>query len=89
MSLATRVLIARAEAANRMAARKRRRALERELAGYCTPAQRADLEATLDRYPDGVTWELREILARQADASRPRRVAGMTYPPGGAVGRRG
>jgi hypothetical protein len=43
-----------------------RRALERELAGYSTPAQRRDLEATLDRYPDGTTHELREILARQA-----------------------
>lgn len=42
--------------------------LERELAGYSTPAQRRDLEATLDRYPDEVTRELRDILARQAMA---------------------
>jgi hypothetical protein len=40
--------------------------LERELAAYSTPAQRRDLEATLDRYPDGDTHELRNILARQA-----------------------
>jgi hypothetical protein len=40
--------------------------LERELAVYSTPAQRRDLEATLDRYPDGITQELREILAGQA-----------------------
>jgi hypothetical protein len=40
--------------------------LERELGEYTTAAQRADLEATLDRYPDGVTHELRDILARQA-----------------------
>ena len=45
--------------------RARRRALERELAGYSTPAQRHDLEATLDRYPDDVTRELRDILAGQ------------------------
>ena len=45
---------------------KRRSQLERELAAYSTPAQRCDLEATFDRYPDGITSELREILARQA-----------------------
>jgi hypothetical protein len=39
--------------------------LERELAGYSTPAQRRDLEAILDRYPDEVTVQLRNILARQ------------------------
>lgn len=40
--------------------------LERELAGYWTNAQRHDLEATLDQYPDDVTREVREILAGQA-----------------------
>jgi hypothetical protein len=49
--------------------RERRSVLERELAAYSTPAQRCDLEATLDRYPDGITDELREILARQALAA--------------------
>jgi hypothetical protein len=39
---------------------------ERELAGYSTPADRSDLEAILDRYPDDVTGELRDILASQA-----------------------
>lgn len=51
--------------------------LERELAGYCTDAQRLDLEATLDRYPDEATREVREILASQAAGaydSRPRAV---------------
>jgi hypothetical protein len=43
-----------------------RRALERELASYSTPAQRRDLDAILDRYPDGDTRELRDILARQS-----------------------
>ena len=49
--------------------RKRHCQLERELAGYSTPAQRFDLEATLDQYPDSVTCELRDILARQAMAA--------------------
>ena len=43
--------------------------LERELAGYWTNAQRNDLEATLDQYPDDVTREVREILAGQAAAA--------------------
>lgn len=48
--------------------RKRHAELERELAAYSIPAQRCDLEATLDRYPDEVTYELRAILANQAMA---------------------
>jgi len=40
--------------------------LRRELGAYSTAAQRADLEATLDRYPDRETYEMREILASQA-----------------------
>jgi hypothetical protein len=43
--------------------------LERELAGYSTPADRSDLAAILDRYPDDVTGELRDILASQAMTS--------------------
>jgi hypothetical protein len=49
-----------------VAASPRRRELERELAAYSTPAQRCDLEATLDRYPDSATRELRDILIGQA-----------------------
>ena len=56
--------------ADPVAAGPRRRELERELAAYSTPDQRCDLEATLDRYPDSVTGELREILARQAAAAQ-------------------
>jgi hypothetical protein len=52
------------------APRRRRHELERELAAYSTPSQRRDLEATLDRYPDSVTYELRDILASQAVAAR-------------------
>ena len=46
------------------------RRLERELAAYSTRAQRCDLEATLDRYPDTITHELRDILASQTWTER-------------------
>lgn len=49
--------------------RRRRSELERELAVYSTAAQRSDLEATLDRYPDSLTAELRAILASRATAT--------------------
>ena len=64
MRLGPRLVVIRAVCVTWKAARQRRRSLERELAGYSTPSQRRDLEATLDRYPDGVTQELRDILAR-------------------------
>lgn len=48
--------------------RTRRSELERELAVYTTSAQRHDLEATLDQYPNDVTRELRDILASHAKA---------------------
>ena len=53
----------------RWQAHKQRCELERELAEYSTPAQRCDLQATLNRYPDSVTYELRDILTRQAIAA--------------------
>ena len=57
-----------------------RRRLERELGEYSTPAQRRDLEAILDRYPDGITCELRDILGRQdAAADRNRSPAAGRY----------
>jgi hypothetical protein len=58
------------------AARRRRDELERELAAYSTPAQRCDLGAILDRYPDSVTSELRDILASQAAAAGDNRFRG-------------
>jgi hypothetical protein len=58
--------------ASPQADRIRRSELERELAAYSTKAQRRDLEATLDAYPDGLTYELRDILARQAPVSNNR-----------------
>ena len=65
--------------ADPVAAGPRRRELERELAAYCTPDQRRDLEATFDRYPDNVTGELREILARQAAAAAAPRAVSSHY----------
>jgi hypothetical protein len=48
--------------------------LERELAAYSTPADRRDLEATLDQHPDDSTRELREILSSQATAAHRSRI---------------
>jgi len=45
------------------AERRRRCQLHRELAEYRTAAQQCDLAATFDRYPDGITCDLREMLA--------------------------
>ena len=64
--LAARMFLVRANRTTRRAARERRKKLERELACYRTTAERADLFAMLDRYPDGMTHEVREILNRQA-----------------------
>jgi hypothetical protein len=49
--------------------RERRSQLRRELAAYSTPAQRCELVAALDRYPDGITCEIRDILTSPAMAS--------------------
>jgi hypothetical protein len=56
--------------------RRQRSELERELASYSTPAQRADLEAMLDGHPDGITREIRDILAGQAVATGSQRIPG-------------
>jgi hypothetical protein len=66
MNLAARMLVLRAQRETRRAQRRRRQQLVRELATYCTPSQRDDLLATLDRYPDGQTGEMRDILATQS-----------------------
>jgi hypothetical protein len=70
MNLATRYILFRADLLRRKAARERRRRLWQELAEYSSPSLRADFEAMLDRYPDGVTWEMRDILERQAEERR-------------------
>ena len=75
MGLAERLVLRRAEAETRRAARERRRRIQRELAAYASPADRADFLAMLDRYDDGVTQELRDIVTEQATAPRPGRDA--------------
>ena len=55
---------------------ERRCQLKRELAAFSTPAQRCDLEATLDHYPDGITHEMRSILADQAGVSHSTQIPG-------------
>jgi hypothetical protein len=52
------------------------RRLERELAAYSTQAERFDLEATLGRYPDAITHELRDILTGQATTACPDAIPG-------------
>jgi hypothetical protein len=66
MRLAARLIVLEANLANRRAARERRRRLQRELSCFLTPAERRDLLARLDRYPDSATGELRELLLRGA-----------------------
>ena len=65
--------------ASAYAGRQRRSELERELAVYATAAQQRDLAAILDRYPDNVTCELRDILADQALATSHRRIPGAEW----------
>lgn len=60
---------------------RERSELERELAVYSTPAQRADLEATLERYSDNDTYELRDILASQAMATGNNEIPGTGDQP--------
>lgn len=55
--------------------RERRSQLKRELGAYSTPAQISDLVATLDRYPDSTTREIRDILTTPA-ASHSRGIPG-------------
>ena len=60
----------------RWRARQRHLELARELAAYSTPAERWDFEAMLDRYPDDITYELRDILASQAMAVYNKQIPG-------------
>jgi len=47
----------------RKVVKEQRKVLERELAEFRTRADVLDFERTLDRYPDGMTRELRIMLA--------------------------
>jgi hypothetical protein len=70
MTLAAKLFVLRAQFETRRAQRRRRDQLARELSSYCTQGQRDDLLATLDRYPDGQTAELRGILSSQGFAAQ-------------------
>jgi hypothetical protein len=50
--------------------------LERELSTYSTAAERCDFAATLDRYPDEVSRELRDMLTQQAMVGFTSRIPG-------------
>ena len=58
------------------AERRPRRELKREIGAYSTPTERRELDATLDRYPDKVTGELRDILHNLAVASHKNQLPG-------------
>jgi hypothetical protein len=74
--------------------RKRLSQLKRELAAYSTPAQRRELVAALDRYPDGITHEIRDILADPPVATgfqgaRPRTTVSLSAASAGIRSGRG
>jgi hypothetical protein len=68
MRLHTRLLMIRATLLLRQANRQRRRQLAAELGTYRTGPELDDLYALLETYPDGQTYEIREILSRQQTA---------------------
>ncbi len=48
------------------AARAARKSLQREIAGFTSESDLAELHAMLDRHPDEQTAQIRHILARHA-----------------------
>jgi hypothetical protein len=83
MSLAASLLVWRATHAVKVANRRRRQQLAQELSAYSSAADCQDFEAVLDRYPDGVTAEMRDILAAQRMRAAHRRDASTPFgrPP--------
>ena len=57
---------ARVRRSNARHSRLERQQLQADLASFTSDADRFDLEATLDRYPDQQTLEIRRLLAHQA-----------------------
>lgn len=72
MVIATRIREIRRERAHRRVERTAHRRLSAELAAFQTPAERAELDHVLGRYPAEQTHEIRAILNRQ-DYERQRR----------------
>jgi hypothetical protein len=65
MDAQTRVLVWRTGLLLRRADRERRARLARELSTYCTPAERDDLMASVERCPHPGREEVRRLLLRQ------------------------
>jgi hypothetical protein len=85
MQLPTRIRAARTALAHRRTMRLAHRRLSAELAGFRSPAERAELEHMLGRYSAEETREIRAILNRQ-DFERQRQVARETAGLGGYRG---
>ena len=62
MRLSVHLAVVQANVATWRAARERRQRLERDLNCFMTSAERQDLLATLNRYPDPTSLEARELL---------------------------
>ena len=78
MGLTARLVLLHAHWVTRHAARARHRRLVDEMTSFRTPREVYDLMATLDRYPDGTTYEYRDILAGQLSPQRSRPTSGST-----------
>ena len=57
---------ARVRRTNARRSRLQHKQLQADLASFTSDADRFDLEATLDRYPNQQTLEIRRLLAQQA-----------------------
>lgn len=85
MTILGKLVVREATRAVRTAQHRRVRALQRELAHFSSAADCADLAATLDRYPDHQTAELRNILTEQRFSLSPGQSCCV---PGNVGGRR-
>jgi hypothetical protein len=65
MQLKTRINEVRGTLTDRRSQRNQHRRLAAELASYATTAERAELDAILERHSDDEARDVREILARQ------------------------
>ena len=66
MDLTARLFVLRARFEVWRAERRRLQRLRAELASFTTEAERRDLEAAIERLPDGLTTEVRALLSDQA-----------------------
>ena len=72
MRLSVHLAVVRANVFTWRAARARRQRLERDLNCFMTSAERQDLLATLNRYPDPTSLEARELLIARTMRDRVR-----------------